>query len=401
MPDVVAPAVVTASPAVGAISPMVIAKPVETFAQQMEKFGGFTDAVGNPAVIDATPSAPAPDAADAKLAAKKGKKGAKGAAKVEQAIADAAPAAAANAAPAVDKLEQLKALAAELEMDFDGAKVAIRERVEFREAKDRLRKQIEQQEAEVLRRLDEAKTQFSTKLTKADQIEKAYEAGDYDGLAKLLGPNDWNALQEEMIAKISDPNYKRLRELERKDQEREAENQRVQQMHQNQANHRARSEALATHTANLQAQMKASTDPLVREMHDDPLFVNSVIAIQQQNWDGKSTVSPEKAIRMAADGFAAPVAQHMKGLYDKLHRVFGATPQQAAAIVAAVAPVAEATVDPAAPKTGKTNRTAVVPTTGADVASAPKVFQTKKEKDAEFTRRLQEAIAEEHLGVGR
>lgn len=378
------PQVVVAPVAPVVAPPPVAAKP-ETFVEEMERFGGFT-ASDDGADADAAGAAPA----KTEPAKSKGKKAGKG--KVETAAAQATPAAQAEAAPAINKLEQLKALAAELEMEFDGSKVAVRERVEFREAKDRLRKQIEQQESEVLRRLNEAKNQFSAKLTKAEQIEKAYEAADYDGLAKLLGPADWNALQEEMIAKISDPNYKRLRELERREQQREADAQQRRQQSERESYQQKRSEALRVHTANLSAQMKQSTDPLVREMHDDPLFLNSVIEIQQQNWDGTATVSPEKAIKIAAQGFTAPLSQSMKVLYEKLHRVFSATPQQAAAVVAAVAPTAEAEVGKS-----KTNRTAVVPVGGVDAAGAPKVFKTKREKDAEFSRRLAEAFAEENL----
>lgn len=395
MPDAAPAAPVAAAPVVTAAPVPAPAGKTETFAQTMERFGGFSA----PAT-EAAPAAPAPAPAATEAPAPapaKGKKGAKG--KVEAAVATAAPAAQAEAAPAVDKLAQLKALAAELEMDFDGSRVAIRERVEFREAKDKLRKQIEQQEQEVLRRLSEAKTQFSEKLTKAERIEKAYEAGDYDGLAKLLGPSDWNALQEEMIAKISDPNYKRLRELERKEQQREAELEQARQAESRAAHQRAQAQALNTHIANLSAQMKQSADPLVRELHDDPQFIHAVIEVQRQNWDGRSTVSPEKAIKIAAQGFTAPLNQHMKGLYEKLHRVFGATPAQAAAIVAAVGPEASAAATSAAPAKGKTNRTGVVPVAAADVASPPKVLKTRREKDAEFSKRLAEAIAEENLGL--
>jgi hypothetical protein len=375
---------------------MVAAKPpLETFAQQMERFGGFTTADGAPAPDDGTPAKPAPDAADAKLAKKaKGKKGkAEPAAKVEGAVAAAAPAAIAAAAPAVDKLEQLKALAAELQMEFDGHAVTVRERVDFREAKQKLNERIELQEREVLQRLNDAKSQFSDKLTKADKIEQAYAVGDFEGLAKLLGAKDWNGLQEEVIARISDPNYKRLQELERKEQEREAERSQREQEQERHTNSARQRQALKQHQEALSEQMKSSTDPLVSAMHDDPQFIAAVIEVQRQNWDGKTTVSPEKAIKIAAKGFVAPLQQHMKNLYDRLQKVFGATPAQAAQAVQAAAPALAAAIE-AAPAP-KANKTAIVPTGGSDVASVVKKPTTKKERDAEFSRRLREAIAED------
>ena len=412
MPDA-APAVVATAPAApppGAASPIVAAKPVagETFAQQMERYGGFTTADGAPAPDDGTPSKAAPDMADAKLAkGKKGKKAAKavGAAAPTAAVAaavEAAPAAAvAAAAPAVDKLGQLKALASELQMEFDGSVVTARERIQFRQLKQQLNEQIRAQEADVLQRLEQAKQHFGAKLTKAEKMEAAANAGDFEGLAQLLGKKDWNALQEDVIAQISDPNYKRLKELETYREAQEAEKQRRAQQAEQQTHVQRQNAARAEHVANLQAQMQASADPLVSAMYDDPQFIAAVIEVQRQNWDpvGRTTVSPEKAIKIAAQGFQAPIAQHMKGLYDRLQKVFGATPAQAAAVVQAAAAPAVAAVPVVEAPTGKKNKTGVVPVAPtAAAASAPKTNMTKKERDAEFSRRLAEAIAEERAG---
>ncbi len=405
MPDEVAAVTApAAAPAPNAAQPMVAAKPAtgETFAQQMERFGGFTLADGTPAPDDGTPSKAAPDAADTKLARKaKGKKG-KGAASAPPAAVSAtvaaavegAPAAAqAAAAPAVDKLAQLKALAAELNLDVDGAGVTARERVEFREAKKKLNDRIQQQEREVLQRLEQARQQFTGQLTRAEKLDAAAAAGDYEGLAQLLGKKDWNALQEDVIARLSDPNYKRLQELEQYRQQQEVEKQQRQQQHERQTQAQRQNVARAEHVQNLQAQMKSSADPLVSAMYDDPQFVASVIEVQRQNWDGHTTVSPEKAIKIAAQGFAAPLQQHMRGLYDRLQKVFGATPAQAAAVVQAVAPAA---AEAAPAVESKKNRTAVVPAAAtAGAPSAAKTKMTKKEHDKIFSERLAAAIAED------
>ncbi len=394
-----------AAPAGLPAQPIVAAKVAgETFAQQMERFGGFTTADGKPAPADAEPSAPAPDKADAKLS-KKGKKAAAAAAKKQAAASpavaaavEAAPAAAVQAAaPAVDKLAQLRALATELQMEVDGAGVTARERIEFRQQKKELNDRIARQEQEVIQRLEQAKQQFSGELEYARALKKAKADGDYEKVAQLLGDKDWNALQEDVIARISDPNYKRLRELEQRDAAREAEKQQQLQGQQRQQQAQQRQAALQAHTQQLQAQMRASTDPLVAAMHDDPQFVASVIEIQRQNWDGQSTVSPEKAIKIAAQGFTAPLQAHMKGLYERLQKVFGATPAQAAAVVQAATPAVAAAVaaaEPAAPA-AKKNKTAVVPAASVDAASAPSTKMTRKEKDALFSKRLREAIAED------
>jgi hypothetical protein len=385
----VAPAVVAAPPVAAAPVPVGGIIPGETFVQTMERLGGF-DA---PPSTSAQP-APAATPEPAKPAGKAKGKGPKG--------KEAPPAAAEPVAPpVVDKAAALAALAAELGYDFEpeAKRVTVAERVAFREAQKKAAARIEQQEQELLQNLNQAKGSFEPELAFAKQLKTAHDAGDYESVAKLLGANDWNGLQEAYIAKISDPNYKRLQLLEQKEREREqqVEQQRIQQQRQAQA--QAQAQALQQHTANLSAQMQKSADPLVRELHDDPQFIRAVIEVQRQNWDGSATVSPEKAIKIAAQGFAAPLEKHMRGLYEKLQRAFGATPAQAAAVVQAVAPTAAApVVAPAAGAKGKANRTGVVPT-APDVASAPKVFTTKKEKDAEFSRRLREAINEENLGI--
>jgi len=386
----VAPAVVAAPPVAAAPVPVGGIIPGETFVQTMERLGGF-DAPPSTTAQPAPVAAPEP----AKPAGK-----AKGKAPKDKESPPAAAAAEPVAPPVVDKAAALAALAAELGYDFEpeAKRVTVAERVAFREKQKKADARLKQQEQELLQSLNQAKGSFEPELAFAKQLKAAHDAGDYEGVAKLLGANDWNGLQEAYIAKISDPNYKRLQLLEQKEREREqqAEQQRIQQQRQLQAQQHAA--ALETHRANLSAQMQKSTDPLVRELHDDPQFIHAVIEVQRQNWDGSSTVSPEKAIKIAAQGFAAPLEKHMRGLYEKLQRAFGATPAQAAAVVQAVAPTAAAPVAVPAAAKGKTNRTGVVPT-APDVASAPKVFATKKEKDAEFSRRLREAINEENLGI--
>ncbi len=392
-------------------APNAISAPVagETFAQQMDRLGGFTNASGDEIEVDAEPSAPAPDAADAKIArakaSRKTKPAAKSAPAAKPAVAaavEAAPAAAVAAAtPAIDKLEQFRTLAKELDFEISDTAVTARERFELREQKRLLNQRIEQQESEVLARLNDAKTQFSEELTFAQKIKQAKASGDYEGIAKLLGSKDWNGLQEDVIAQISDPNYKRLRELEEYRQKQEEQEALRSQEQERQTLAQQRVEARKQHEAHLTKQMAASSDPLVAAMHDDPQFIAAVIEVQRQNWDGRTTVTPEKAIKIAAQGFAGPLEQHMRGLYTRLQKAFGTA--QATAIVQAAAPqLAAATGAPTASgvarspiPAAKKNKTAVVPDASVDAAAVAAKPLTKKEKDLDFSRRLREAIAEE------
>lgn len=373
--------------------------PGESFAQAMQRNGGFDP----PSAQAKAPEQPA-EAAVAK--GKAAKKEVAKAAKAAAAAVEAAPAAALesideNAALAfIEKLQgdlpqkTLTALAKKLGLDVDGARVTAKERIEFREQKRKHAERMQREEQDLIQRFTQAKGGLEGEINKARAIFKAKEDGNYEALARELGAKDWNALQEEVIARLSDPNYKRMLELEQREQQREQQARRAQQEFEQRQQQQAKAVAMQEHARNLSEHMKASRDPLVAAMHDDPLFINSVIEVQRQNWDGSTTVTPEQAIKIAAKGFTAPLAQTMRTLYERLSRVYGA--QQATAILEqpeAQAAVAAA-VEAAEPQgKGKKNKTsgAAAPTGGAPAPA--RKFSNRKEADEHFTRELQKAIA--------
>lgn len=382
--------------------------PGESFAEAMQRHGGF-DPPSAQTKAPAEPAAPAP-APEPKGKAAKGKE-AKAAAKEAKAAAEAVTAAPAEALQGIDEAaaiafveklqgdlpqKTLDALAKKLGLEVHGGHVTAKERIEFREQKRKFAERMQREEQDLVQRFSQAKGGLEAELNKARAILKANEDGNFEALAKELGAKDWNDLQEKVIARLSDPNYKRMLELEQHEQQREERERQAQREFQQRQEQQMRAQAMAEHKKNLSAHMAASKDPLVAAMHDDPLFINSVIEIQRQNWDGSTTVTPEQAIKIAAQGFAAPLAQSMRQLYDKLARVYGV--QQAAAIVeqpevqaAAAAAVVEAAQEPA--QKGKKNKTSgpAAPTGGAPAPA--RKFSSRKEADDYFTRELQKAIA--------
>ena len=265
----------------------------ESFAQALSRHGGL-----DPTSAQLAEPAPAPAPEPEPKAKGKGKKAT--AAKAES--AEAAPA----ESPVVDKKTALlnladelglddskatlKALATKLGLDVDDAHVTAKERIEFREAKRKHHERMQAEEQDLVRRWNEAKSSIEPQLARTQRIDRAMEAGDYEGLAKELGAESWNGLQEKVLAALSDPNYKRLQELERQVQARERQEAETRQEMQRREESRARAAAMQTHKQNLSAAMAQSKDPLVAAMHDDPLFINTVIEVQRQNWDGSTTV---------------------------------------------------------------------------------------------------------------
>ena len=411
MPDeVVATAPATpATPVAPAAAPAVAPKggmlPGESFAQAMQRHGGFDPPSAQTAPAVAPAAAPAPEAPSPK--GKAAKKEAAKAAKAAAEAVEAAPAAALaviDEAAALDFIEKLQgdlpqktlnALAKKLGLDVDGARVSAKERIEFREQKRKHAERMQREERELITRLSEAKGGFEQELNWARAVKAAQETGNYEQLAQHLGAKDWNDLQEQVIARLADPNYKRMRELEQREAERERRERQAAQEYQQRQEHHARQQALQEHSRALSEHMKASRDPLVSAMHDDPGFINSVIEIQRQHWDGSTTVTPEQAIKIAAKGFNAPLAQTMRQLYDRLQRVYGATPAQAQAALEQPAVVAavEAAQAPAVTEKGKKNKTSAPAAATGNAPAPPRKFSTKREADAFFTQELQKAIA--------
>jgi hypothetical protein len=344
-----------AEEATAAVSPQAS----ETFTQTMARLGGVD---GPPEDTTAAPETEATEEPEAEAAPAEPK-------------TEEKPKPAGN-----EKLSQLKALAEELGLEVDSGKVAHAERVEFRKYKEKQLKRIAAEEADLVSRIKEVKNSFEGDLTKAQSILEKYEAGDYEGLAQALGAKDWNALQEDIIAKNSDPNFKKLRELEQWKAEQETQSKRQQEERaQHEESQRAQA-AQARYVEDLGKRMRSSKDPIVAAMCDDPMFVDTIFQIQKENYDGTGTVSPEQALRMSVRGGRSAVVEHLRELHGRLSKAFGmpAAPEPA----------------PSTDKPGSKPRpkSSVVSPVEKEAASPPGKWKDKKSWDDYERRRLAEAI---------
>lgn len=231
------------------------------------------------------------------------------------------------------------------------------------------RKQFDDELRAERAKFDEERGKFSPRVEKAEKLLQLMETADYENLAKEAGYEDWDKFQSHVLGTITDPNYKRTRELERKLAEREAKEkadeearakaeQEQRQEHESRQQAQARAKAIAEHKQGLSEAMTRSTDRAVAAMADDPVFVNTVFEIQKQNYDPstKSTVSPEQAIRMALRGGQRTVHEELTLLYQRLRKAVGEEAAQEAVAAAVAAPATPA------PAKAKASKTAVVPT---------------------------------------
>lgn len=310
---------------------------------------------------------------------------------------------------AVDaKREQLKALIAELGMQLDDTRVTSAERAalrgerrDAREALEKLENEAKERIAAATKALEERDSSAKPRFDKLSTFEKAIESGDHDQIAKVAGFEDWDKLQEHVIALKADPAYQRMRALERQVAERErAEKEREEKAakeaeertvaEQRQAEERAQQQARAEYMRGLSATMAKSEDPVVKAMADDPAFVGAVFRVQQSHYAGGDAMTPEEAIRTAAKGTQGqPLVAELKKLYDRLAPVFGQPQPSAGAVVASV----KAEDRAERPKAKRTPAPSPPP-------AASKTKMDDREWKVSAARRLEEAVREERRANG-
>jgi hypothetical protein len=271
-------------------------------------------------------------------------------------------------------LEQFNALAKKLGMKVESGKVLPSDRAKFREWEKKRTESLTTTERERLSAVEKREKEVETQIKQAQSILKAKADGDYQGLAKELGFEDWDKLQEDVIARISDPNYKRLRELEQESLTRKEQEQKAKE----EADKRAEQQKQATARQRLYEkfsdEMTKEEDPLIAAMGNHPLFVNAVLNVQQQLWQKHGALSYKTLSNEKAQGAARTIREECKDLYDRLHKAFGGQQQAAPAKVR--------------PMPGKS--APVAPSRGTE-ASGGKVM-TREERNAYERRRLAEAI---------
>jgi uncharacterized membrane-anchored protein YhcB (DUF1043 family) len=225
--------------------------------------------------------------------------------------------------PTPADIEIFRSLATRLGYELEDQKVTTKERAAFRISTKKAREEFNRELQAARDAFEQERSNFGPHVQRTRAILGALEAGDYEGFAKAAGYENWDALQSDQIKKVSDPNYRRIQELERKQAEADARVERERQEVELRAQEAQRQQLIDRYMRDLSASMAQSKDPLVRAMHDDPAFVRSVWNIQREHWDGSSTISPERAIQMAVRGANMSLQDELKQLHKRLSAVLG------------------------------------------------------------------------------
>lgn len=223
----------------------------------------------------------------------------------------------------------LEKLAKEQGFVIDDGKITTKQHAEFRLLKKEQREQLARAEQEAMNRVTEAQKGLEERLAKVEAFESALKNRDHQALAKAAGFEDWDKLQEGIVS-WQDPAYLERKELREWKEKVEREQEQQAQQRQAQEQEQRKIQAENTYLGNLSTTMKTSQDALVQSMADDPLFLRAVYRIQQENWDGRETVTPEQAVRMAAQGSRVTLGEELKALHARLDKAFGKKPEEEA-----------------------------------------------------------------------
>ncbi len=279
-----------------------VPSPKESIADAMKRIGG--------AEVFDPPSTEAPAAAEA--TPEKSEKAKRAKPKDEPAV------------PATGEVDQLKALAEKLGMALEDGKVTTTERVKLREERRANLAAIAQAERDALENVKKARGEWEPRIAKVEALESALKAGDYDALAKVAGFEDWNKLQDDVIQRLADPNYKRVRELEERLKRDDEERAKAKEDEERQQATQAELAAQANHKRGLVKVMGQSQDPLVKAMHDVPSFVNAVFNVQRklyQESGGRDVTTPEAALKYVPEG-GVSLYDELKSFFDRVSPIF-------------------------------------------------------------------------------
>jgi len=274
------------------------------------------------------------------------------------------------------EIEELRQLATRHGFTLEDGKVTTAERVKLRDDKRANLSAIKAAEAQAMAAIAAVRQEHEPEIAKAKAFHDAVEAGDLDAVAKVIGRDDWNKLQEEWLERQQNPAAKRIRELELREQAREEAAARAAEQQKQRAEAEALNAEQARYRQGLSATMAESKDPLVKAMAKMPNFVHAVFNAQKAAYQGRGeALTPEQAIRVAVNG-GTPLADELKALHDALAPVFGKP------VTAEVAPPV------AKPKP----RTPAVPSPAPQKRAA---FAGDREWKQSGAQRLQDAMNEE------
>jgi hypothetical protein len=226
---------------------------------------------------------------------------------------------------AVDKeLATLKKLAEKHGFVLNDKGITKRDVAAFTDKKRRLNQKFVKERTELIQDYNARVAQVDQVRAPFEAFNKALQENDLDELAKIAGFEGWNELQADRLKTMNDPNYQRMRALEKERNEEKAAREREKQEHERRLQQQEQQRALQEYHINLSRKAAASKDPLAKAMHDDPLFIKTIVSLQKDLIDPltRKTVSIEQALDYELPN-GKTLRTNLEERYKRLHGVFG------------------------------------------------------------------------------
>jgi hypothetical protein len=227
---------------------------------------------------------------------------------------------------AADKeLATLKKLAEKHGFVLNDKGITKRDVAAFTDKKRRLNQKFVKERTELI-------NDYNARVAQVDQVRAPFEAfnkalqeNDLDELAKIAGFEGWNELQADRLKTMNDPTYQKMRALEKERNEEKAAREREKQEHERRVAQAEQNRLMQEYHINLSRKAAASKDPLAKAMHDDPLFIKTIVSLQKDLIDPltRKTVSIEQALDYELPN-GKTLRTNLEERYKRLHGVFGA-----------------------------------------------------------------------------
>jgi len=215
------------------------------------------------------------------------------------------------------KMEQLRSLAKELGMAIDDGAISVSERVKFRQEQARKRGALQEEQEAFKARFSQAVEALEHKYGSVAELKEAWDSGDHDAYAKAHGFKNFGELTQEYVAQHNNPDRKKMREIEGKLQQAEAEREQRAEQERSRQHQSHISQREQAYRNSLTEDLSAIGDPLITRGLMDQSFVANVVEVQKRHYDRRTrtTISAQEA--------AEEVIDNTRGWWNTLNKFFG------------------------------------------------------------------------------
>lgn len=184
----------------------------------------------------------------------------------------------------------------------DGA-VTNKDKAELRITRANIQKQLNEQGAQLERLFAEKVAGLEDDLKAANFFREVLKSQDFDALAQAAGFKNFGEMSMAHVRRGTDPALSEVSRLRKELAEKDRREQQQREAYESRERQAAEERQKREYFTGLRDGLAESIDPVIAGFASDPAdgpgFVSMVFKIQEEHWDGHSTISPEEAAKIA------------------------------------------------------------------------------------------------------